>query len=140
MKGFSIFEIILVISLLALLAALTVPVGVRFYQFSILDDATETALTLLRRAQKQAIAEKNNSAFGVRFLPVSMDLFEGATYATRIVSQDEVFNLPGGVTVSGLPEVDFAVITGITTNVGSVVFSSGGRSKTITINSKGLSY
>jgi|SRR3989344_8915837 len=138
--GFSILEIVLVTSLLAVLAVFTVPVGIRFYQTSVLGDVAETAITLLRRAQRQAIAEKNNSAFGVQFFAGNMVLFQGTTYATRVVGQDEVFNFSNTVSVSGLSEVDFAAIVGTTANIGSVIFSSGGQSKTITVNGKGLSY
>lgn len=140
MRGFSILEVTLVVGLLGLLTALVIPVGIRFYQTSVLDDATETAVMVLRRAQRQAASEKNNSGFGVRFLPESIVLFQGGTYDTRDVSQDEIFNIPDTIGFSGLSEIDFWAITGQTANAGNVIVNSGFFSRTIVVNNQGLSY
>jgi len=136
MKGFTLIELLLVIGGIGIIAALTIPVGVNFYRIQVLDETAGDILVALRRAQSQAMFQKNDSAFGVRFLSDSYVLFEGNSYG-EVPSQDEPFNLMGGITTSGIVEVDFAKLTGIPNTTGTLTITSGNDSQGIHINAQG---
>jgi len=135
--GFTIFELLVVIGASILIAGLTVPVGVRFYQTQILDDTTSVIMTTLRRAQSQAEFQKNDSSFGVKFLTGSYVLFQGDSYAGRTISEDEIFSLSGNVNTSGVDEVVYAKLTGIPSLAGTLTVALDNDSQTININLQG---
>ncbi|MBI4458202.1 prepilin-type N-terminal cleavage/methylation domain-containing protein [Candidatus Uhrbacteria bacterium] len=137
MRGFTMLEMMLVVAVSVIIAALTVPVGVRFLQIQNLDEAAADAMAALRRARSQAVSQRHDSAFGVKFLSGSYVLFQGASYAARVQSEDESFTMYGGAAVSGLDEVAFAKLTGLPSAVGLLTVSSGGDSRGIVINAQG---
>lgn len=136
MKGFTMLELLLVIGAAILIAAFTVPVGIRFFQTQSLDEATSGILETLRRAQNQAIFQKNDSAFGVKFLSGSYILFQGSLYG-EVPSEDESFALPSGVFTSGIGEIVFAKLTGLPNVTAILTIISNNDNQTITINSQG---
>ena len=129
-------ELLLVIATAILVAALTIPVGIRFFQTQTLDETTAGILETLRRAQTQAMFQKNDSAFGVKFLSDSYVLFQGSSYE-EIPSEDESFSLPSGITTTGIDEVVFAKLTGIPNPSGTLTITSGNDSQALNINSQG---
>jgi type II secretory pathway pseudopilin PulG len=137
MKGFTILELLLVIGAAIVIAALTVPVGVRFFQTQTLDEATSGIMETMRRAHNQAVFQKNDSAFGVKFLSGSYVLFQGNSYDTRTQSEDESFEVSSGIATSGIDEVVFAKLTGIPNTTGTLTVTSGSDSQTININAHG---
>lgn len=136
-KGFSLIELLLVIAGTVIIAALTLPVGIRFFQTQQLDEATSNILNTLRKAGSQAKFSKNDSAFGVKFLSGSYVLFQGNSYASRTQSEDETLNLSSGITTSGITEIVFAKITGIPNTTGTLTISFLNDNQTITINGQG---
>ena len=135
-SGFTMIEILLVIAGVILIAALTIPVGIRFFQTQTLDETMAGILETLRRAQNQAIFQKNDRAFGVKFLSDSYVLFQGTSYE-EFPSEDESFSLPSGTTTSGINEVVFSKLTGIPNTTGTLTITSGNDSQVININEQG---
>lgn len=79
-----------------------------------------------------------DTTWGVKVQSGSIVLFKGATYAGRDPAFDEVFNMPGTITPSGLGEVVFAKFSGEPQAMGTVTLtSSTSETRTITINEKG---
>ena len=136
MRGFTLIELLLVIAASITIAALTIPVGMRFFQTQALDESASGILETLRRAQNQAMFQKNDSAFGVKFLPDSYVLFQGDSYG-EVPSEDESFSLPSGITTSGINEVVFAKLTGTPNPNGTLTITSGSNSQALDINIKG---
>lgn len=136
-EGFTLLELLLVVGTAIIIGALTVPVGVRFFQTQSLDESVSTLLSNLRRAEAQAMFQKNDSAFGIKFLTNSYVLFQGNSYVARIQSEDESFSLAGGVAVSGIEEVVFAKLTGVPNATGTPTITSGGDSRMLNINAQG---
>jgi len=136
-KGFTLLELMLVVALGTVITALTVPVGIRFFQTQSLDESVDTLLSNLRRAEAQAMFQKNDSAFGIKFLTDSYVLFQGNSYASRIQSEDESFALASGVTASGIEEVVFAKLTGSPSVTGTIAIASGSDSLSLNLNSQG---
>lgn len=129
-------ELLLVIAAAILIGALTVPVGIRFFQTQTLDETTAGILETLRRAQNQAMFQKNDSAFGVKFLSGSYVLFQGTSYG-EVPSEDESFSLPSGIAASGIDEVVFSKLTGTPNPRGTLIIASGYDSASININAQG---
>lgn len=137
MKGFTLIELLLVIGVAMSIAALTIPVGVRFVQTQALDETTSDILGTLRRSQHLAAFQKNDSAFGVKFLSGSYVLFQGSSYTSRVASEDESFTLPGGIITSGIDEVVFAKLTGIPSSTGMLTIASSFNSQALDIHAQG---
>lgn len=137
MKGFTLVELLIVIAVASLVSLFTLPVGTKFFQSQTLDEASGDILNTLRRAYSQAVFQKNDSAFGVKFLSGSYALFQGSSYAARTISEDESFTLSTGVTTSGIDEIVFAKLTGIPNTTGTLTVTLGSDSQVLDINSHG---
>jgi prepilin-type N-terminal cleavage/methylation domain-containing protein len=137
MKGFTLLELLIVIAAGLLVAGLTVPVGIRFFQTQTLDEATSGILETLRRAESQAVFQKNDSSFGVKFLAGSYILFQGNSYTGRTQSEDETFSVSTVITISGVDEVVFAKLTGLPSTTGTLTITLGSDSKVLDINAQG---
>lgn len=130
-------EFLIVGATIILLSGLFLPMGFGFFRTQNVDEAREDVITILRRAQSQALFQKNDSSFGAKFLADSYILFQGNSYAARQQSEDEVFIIPPGITISGLGEVVFRKFTGIPDVTGVVNIASGSYTKNIDINNQG---
>lgn len=135
--SFTLIELLLVIGGAIIITALTMPVGLNFYRIQVLDETANDILGILRRAQTQATFQKNDSAFGVKFLPQSYVLFQGSSYAERVQSEDETFDLSVGITVSGIDEAIFEKLTGIPSATGTLTINSDDSSRRLDINVQG---
>ncbi len=134
MRGFTLVELIVVIGAAILIAAFTMPVGFRFFQTQRLDEATMNILWTIRRANNQAISQKNDRAYGVKFLPGLYTLFQGDSYALRVLSYDENFDLPVGISVTGIDEVSFSKLNGTPSFIGAFSVNSGSDSQSVNVN------
>ncbi len=140
-KGFTLLEMMVALGIIILLAAVTVP----FYNQISFSRTTESArgelTSVLRLAASQASASQNDSAFGVYILSNHYILFRGNSYASRIAVEDRSFDLPAGITLSGLNEVVFAKQTGLPNVTGTIsLINQLGQTMTVSINSQGLIY
>lgn len=136
-RAFTLIEILIIISIALIILALTIPMGVKFFQSQNLDETVNDILETLRRAQNQALTQKNDSSFGVKFLSDSYILFQGDSFDFRVQSEDEVFDLRSGINISGIDEIVFAKSTGIPNVSGTMTLSSNNETKNININSQG---
>lgn len=134
--GFTLIELLITIAIASAVATMTLPVGMRFYQMQTLDEAAIDMLSALRRAYAHAVFQKNDSAFGVKFLSGSYTLFQGSSYAARTVSEDENVNLSSGLTTSGIDEIVFSKLAG-TTSDAVLTVSLGSDNRNIAVNTKG---
>lgn len=137
MKGFTLIEITIVVAITIALLVFTVPAVVRFLSYQALQDTQTTLVATLRQAHTNALYQKNDSAFGVRFLSGSYVLFQGSSYAARSATYDITTTIPAGVTVSGITEVVFTKRTGVPNTTGTILLQSGNRSRSVTINQQG---
>lgn len=138
MKAFALIEILIVVVVLSLLLSLSVAVGLRFLKTAYIGSAVDEVNTILRKARDQSMSQDKDSAFGISFSSTQYILFKGNSFASRNPSFDEVYNLPPGVTASGLSEVVFAKLTGIPSpSSGNVILTSDSEIRTISINSIG---
>lgn len=137
MKGFTLVEIVLVISIIVVITALAIPSSLRFFQIQTIDEITDNIIDTLRRSQSQAAFQRNDSSFGVKFNPGSYVLFQGNSYAARDINEDEVFSLPNDVIVSGINEVVFLKLSGFPNPIGTITVNTSNDNRVISINSQG---
>lgn len=131
-------ELLLVIAFSALIFGLTLPVSLRFYQNYVTDDAAETLKSTLRRARAYASAERQGSGYGVKILPGEFVLFQGSTYASRTVAEDEHIDYSAALTVTGTSdEIRFSPLYATSSVSGTINIAGDAGQRTISINSAG---
>lgn len=137
--GFTIFEVIIVIGVGIVLVLMTLPVSVRFYQISIADETTNDIVSIFRRAESSAMLGKYDRAFGVKFLPDQYVLFQGPSYLSRVVIEDQISPLPSGTILSGLPdEIIFTKQTGAPSATGTLSVRVFDRTHHVDIRNGGV--
>ncbi len=136
--GFTIFEVLLTVAAMAIVAGMGVPIYQSFQVRNDLDIAGTTVAQSFRRAQILAQSQEGDISWGVNVEAGSITLFKGASFASRDTNFDEVFGLPNSITPSGLDEVVFEKFTGLPQSTGTVTLTSSTEEiRNITINEKG---
>lgn len=138
--AFTLVEVLIVIVIGAILAILTIPVAIRFYQSQLVNDTALTLKQTLRRAQANAVAARNDSPFGVRIQSNELVLFQGMNYASRVTSEDEHIDVPSTVTVtSTYSEFVFSKVYATSSASGTIAITGpfGGATANLSVASSG---
>jgi type II secretory pathway pseudopilin PulG len=131
-------EVLMTMALIAGMAVLSLPVAVSFQTGNDLDDAASATAQGMRRAQTLSRSGENDTTWGLYVQTGSVTVFEGASYAARDASYDEVFSISDTITIGGLQEVVFDKLTGGPQATGTVLLDAvNNESRAVTINSKG---
>lgn len=137
MRGLTVLEILIIISIIAILASLTLPLGLDFYRSQQLETQSQGILQTLRRAQLKAMSQEGDSQFGVYITNDNYTLFKGNSYLARDAQYDEVFDLPIIINTSGRREIVFSKLEGKPNVTGSIILTNGRDTVTISINEVG---
>ena len=132
-SGFTLVELMLVVSLTVLLSAMVFPIGMSFYQTQVINDVRDGLSANLQEAQMLAITGKNDSAQGIYFQDDAYVLFVGDSYEERLSDNDEIILLASKVNVSGPAEIVFAKFTGLPNVNGTVTISLENKIRQIEI-------
>ncbi|HEV7453919.1 MAG TPA: type II secretion system protein [Candidatus Saccharimonadales bacterium] len=136
--GFTLLEVLLSVSIISLLAGLSVPVYDAFVRRNDLDLTTQTVAATLRRAQTYARSGDYDTAWSVEIQAATVTLFQGTNFGGRNTNYDEPVSIPASITPSGLGEVQFAKFTSAPNTTGNIILTStANAAKTISINGKG---
>ena len=136
--GFTLPEILLSLSLLAIIGGMIIPMYRTFLIRNDLDIAATTVAQSLRRAQAQAQAADGDTTWGVHVGVGSILVFKGVNYILRDSAFDENTSMPTTIVPTGLSEIVFAKTTGIPSATGTCMLTSQtNETRTITINEKG---
>ena len=141
MKGFTLIETLIVVSVTMLLAVGLLPVYSNLTSSAQLNDNTPRIIQALRQAQNQSLNRIANTAHGVKFLSSAYVVYQGSDYNHRDSSLDQTYNLDSGLSLVATlnsNDVNFALGNGTPNNIGSITLTQvtlGHR--TITINSIG---
>lgn len=136
--GFTLLEVLLSVAIIALIAGIGTPIYQAFQVRNDLDVATNTISQSFRRAQVLSQAVDGDTTWGLSVQSGAIILFQGASYASRNTNFDEVFDLPGSITTSGVSEIVYNKFTGEPQNTGTVTLTSNANeTRNITINGKG---
>ena len=145
MRGFTLFEILIALAIVLLLAVLAVAAFSDFRQNSLLKEARAKVLSELSLARTQTLGAEGKSSWGVHFEETRLVRFKGSSYSAVDPSNLEIL-LPVGariglISLGGASEVVFERLTGRTASVGTIrleLTSDALASTTITIYASGL--
>lgn len=137
-RGFTLTELLLSLAVIFIISAFSFPVGMNFYKTEILHETTDELSSTLRRAYTQSVGQRNDASYGIRIFEHHYVLFEGTDYESRNVDEDEIFQMPSSVSITGLTEVMFEKMTGMPNEAGYIRISIGNEEELIRINTLGV--
>ena len=136
--GFTLIEMLMVLSTLGVLAAIGIPVYYTLQGRNDSDVAVQTVVLSLRRAQLLSEGSSGDSVWGVHAATGTVTIFRGANYASRTIAYDEANDLSPAITPSGLTDVTYSKVYGLPSATGTMTLTSkADGTRTITINTKG---
>ena len=136
-KGVTLFEVVIVSAIAALLIAEGLPIAWEFYQKIELQSEKQNITAYLIAARARAMANKDQSPNGLYIDAANATIFEGASYASRNTAQDLAFPRSKIVVVSGALEIIFSQLSG-TTTAATTTLSVPVASTTVVINPEGM--
>ncbi|MDP3784875.1 MAG: type II secretion system protein [bacterium] len=143
-RGFTLLEILMVLGVVFVLAAIVTSALSNFKKSSLLTDAKTRALAELNLARSQTLASESNFVYGVHFESSKIVRFKGEAYSSSD-PLNQVFDLPAGaainsISLGGPVDVTFERLTGRASASGTVVFKlpSEERYATVTIYFSGI--
>jgi prepilin-type N-terminal cleavage/methylation domain-containing protein len=137
-SGLTLVEILVVISILGILTAISLTSFVTLRKSEGLKKDTETVIEILRQARAQTLSSKDGQTYGVHLATSTATLFSGSSYSSTTPT-NLVFNFNNTDTiqtvslVGGGSDVVFKRLTGETNQSGTILFSSPSVSMTKTI-------
>lgn len=137
-RGFTLVELLLSITTIGILSAITAPIWSRVQTKNDLDVSMVTLVHSLRRAQALSVASEGDSLWGVETLSGSITIFKGSSYLGRDANYDEIYSMPTVIGISGPTEITFSKLLGAPSTTGTVTLTDGEDSANIVINSKGM--
>lgn len=135
--GVTLIEIIVVIAIAGILLGAGIPLTWDFYLQSELRAERANAIAYLRAARTRALSNKGESTHGVAVAGSNFVIFEGASYAGRNVSRDQLFPRSPGITVTGTTEIVFAQLSGRSASSTMLLASPAGGAA-VRVNTEGL--
>ncbi len=140
--GFTMIELLLSVSIIGLLSAVILPFSTTLLIRNDLHTAIQTSADALYRAQTLARSGADDSQWGVLVQQGSVTLFEGSSYASRVVASDETTSLPATIRPTNMTEIVFSKLFGHPTQSGILTLTSEhNESRILTINEVGtISY
>jgi len=132
-QGISLIEILLVISLVAILGASVTPFISSFILRNGNDAAVDRAIGTIRKAQEYSINRKNGQEWGVCLTNNNLRLFRGSCNSPQF---NEDFAVPNAINISGLNETSFDKY-GQPSATMNVTISSDLETTNITVNAIG---
>ncbi|PIR39971.1 MAG: hypothetical protein COV33_02345 [Candidatus Zambryskibacteria bacterium CG10_big_fil_rev_8_21_14_0_10_34_34] len=144
-KGFSLMEVVVVISILVVVLSITFYFFPKLNKKEVLEKDVSSVVALIRNARVLSVASKNTSPFGIHFENNKIVLFEGGAYVAgndneKIVTLSKDVYMSGYLLNLGSPDIVFSRLIGNTSNYGTVTFSlkDDSASTTITILGTGV--
>ena len=131
-SGFSIIELILVIAIIALVGAATIPVASGFLVRNSFRNKTNELVSSLRTAQINSINGKEDRQWGVEISTSNIKM-----YAVGVTDFDQIFSIPASISITQ-DTIVFEKLIGNPDTVAAIIVSSGaGDSSTVTVNQVG---
>jgi len=145
-KGFTLVELLIVISIIVILAATSVPIYGNIQISSQLNENSSQIIQTLRTAKERSIAGFNNQNHGVKFEPGKHILYQGESYSLRNPDYDREIYLNDDLSfyfdLNGLGElndINFSLSKGIPNKIGTIELSHSTKGpRNIIINEMGI--
>ena len=142
MRGFTLVELLLVIAIITIMAGLSIPFVQNTQLSTDLGNQTQSVISLVRRAQRQAIDGQNAIGWGVNFDNSNkiITLFAGSDFVNRDVEYDYISKIPNLVelTTDFGDQIFFPLYSSEPTASGTVeIVSNNQDSRKVIINGYG---
>ncbi|MEI7452453.1 MAG: DUF2341 domain-containing protein [Candidatus Falkowbacteria bacterium] len=142
LRGFSLVEMLIVVAIVSILAAASLPVYSNFYGRAQLNEGSLAITQALRQARESSFVRYNNSNYGVKFLSNSYVLYTGTSYASRTTSSDLTYSLDKSLSITTTlsnSEVNFSKGLGKPNTSGTITLTNVTLGdKVVSVNSSGL--
>ena len=143
-RGFSLIEIIVVMSLFIAVAGMGLFVSMDSYRGFMFRSERDSVVSLLNKARSQALNNmcfgatcSGGKAHGVHFAAGQYTIFQGYTYAGRDVASDEVVAARDlAASVTPLTDIVFSPLAA-TTSSGTFTVTQDSHSSVITVGTEG---
>lgn len=138
----TLFEVILVMGLMALIAAILIPISSQSLSRTNINSESEKLASSIWRVMQYAYTGKNASSHGISFQSNGYTIYEGASQASSTEQSFEQF--PEGINISSISfgsggnELSFNQNTIFPNTTGYVIITDGITSNRIEINSEGF--
>lgn len=142
-KGITIFEILLVIAIVGILAVLVLPGFAKIKRIQVLKSATEDIVSVIGKAHSQTLSSLDSSEYGVHFGSDELVLFKGITYSENDPNNENIeIIFPASISSISLTgeavDLYFNRLSGLPSVFGTITVSVPGiSSKTVTISAMG---
>ncbi|MEI8230335.1 MAG: prepilin-type N-terminal cleavage/methylation domain-containing protein [Candidatus Peregrinibacteria bacterium] len=136
-KSFTLIEVLVSIGIVGAISGVAIT-AYRSYQLNNdLSMATQLVNQGITRAQFLSMTGSQDSPWG--YDVATGTIFQGETYAGRIVALDEIYPLPPSISVAGLNTVSYSRMYGQPSTEGVIVLiSQGGNQSTISVTATGV--
>lgn len=137
-------ELLIVIAVLGLVVAITVPSFASFRKNQSIQNTTNSMVSLLQEARTKTLASYNNTFYSVYFDTDSAILFTGGTYnssdvGNKVVPYEAPVVLQSVTVAGGGSKVSFDRLKGTTSQSGTIVVGiPSGTTKTVTVSASGV--
>ncbi len=139
LRGFTMAEVALSLSILAIIFGMTMPLYRIFNVRNDMDIAVTTLVQDFRRAQTLSQITDGDSSWGVHVATGSILIYKGQSYVARDQTFDEITEISSSIIISGLHDVYFSKQAGLPQSVGTTTFTSiTNETRNVTINQKGM--
>lgn len=147
-KGFSLVEILLALSIIAVIAVVGVTSFSNYNTEKALSLEAEKVVSLLVKARSLSLSAKGGDVYGVHFDTDKAVLFKGTSYSAGTAGNqaqqlNSAVRISATVLAGGGAEVVFRKLTGTTAQSGTVTLAlvkNGSLTKTVTITATGTAY
>ncbi len=136
-NGFTLIEILIALTIVALTVGVGLPVSLSSYRISIFREDLRLVTRLLGEARTQAMQYQEATSHGVKIEPSQVISFTGPHYTARLIS-NRLFPIDLKLEDKDDAEIVFQPLTGSLSQSLSLTFTNGTTSKTININAEGV--
>jgi prepilin-type N-terminal cleavage/methylation domain-containing protein len=135
-RGFSLIEILVVTSIIAMLAGLGLIVGMDSIRQNTFQSEQRLLADVLEKARSRALHNMFESPHGVHIENAGYTIFRGSTYNATSPT-NETFPKNPSFAVSGASDITFAQLSGNSSFAGVLMITDGIRSRNISLNNEG---
>jgi type II secretory pathway pseudopilin PulG len=133
-RGLTLIELILVVALIILIAALSAPFATGTLSRTGNRSYSDSVISTLRKAQMYSMQKKGGSIWGICLTETAIRVYRGSCN-TPIQKEDTTISSAG--TITGLLDTTFSAVRGEPSNTLSITVSSQNETTNIILNQAG---
>lgn len=135
-NGFTLFEILIAMAILAVLAGLGMFLSFDFYRGYAFRYERNILVSIMQKGRSMAMNNINESAHGVHIGSNAYILFQGGSFDSADPLNIEI-PISNGMTLGGSNEILFQQLSGDVPAPGSITLTNGVQTATISVNDEG---